>query len=261
MDSGIYKIENIITNKCYVGSTKCFKSRWKRHFHDLENGTHSSIKLQRSYNKYGKCAFVPSILEKLEYTKAEIIDAENNWMQKLDSKANGYNIADASFGDTTSNHPNKAQIIKKRADKIKANCSKLSSEERSAKFGRFGKENGMYGKSHSAETRKKLSEINLGNSYALGHTVSKEGRESLSNFAKERKGQRNPFFGKSHSAETRKKLSDALKGNIPANTLKYSVDGKVYLGLREAEEQTGIKRSTIRHRCLSSKFPTYFMLP
>ncbi|QGZ15810.1 homing endonuclease [Acinetobacter phage vB_AbaM_Kimel] len=261
MESGIYKIENTKTGKCYVGSAKNFKSRWARHFKDLENGCHSSIKLQRSYNKHGRDVFITCILEELPYSKDIIIDRENYWMQKLNSKENGYNIADAAFGDTITHHPNRDEIIKKRTNTIKNNCSKMTAKERSLKFGHFGADNGMFGKTHTPETRKKLSELALGNSYAVGHKVSDEGREKLSKLAKERTGEKNPFFGKTHSEETRKKLSKALRGNIPPNTMKYSINGIVYTGLREAEEHTNIKRSTIRHRCLSSKFPTYFMLP
>ena len=42
MASGIYKIVNTITGKCYVGSAKDFEKRWARHFNDLKSGTHSS---------------------------------------------------------------------------------------------------------------------------------------------------------------------------------------------------------------------------
>lgn len=53
MKSGIYQIKNTLNGKVYVGSAKDFEKRWKRHFKDLENGVHSSIKFQRSFNKHG----------------------------------------------------------------------------------------------------------------------------------------------------------------------------------------------------------------
>lgn len=48
MKSGIYAIINTKTNKHYIGSAINFEERWKRHFKDLDNGNHHSIKLQRS---------------------------------------------------------------------------------------------------------------------------------------------------------------------------------------------------------------------
>ena len=52
---------------------------------------------------------------------------------------------------------------------------------------RFGKPSTFKGKHHSAETRKKMSELN--------------------------KGKNHPFFGKHHSEKTRRKMSKALIGN------------------------------------------------
>ena len=50
----IYKIKNIITNQIYIGSSVNIRSRIKRHFKELKDGKHHSLKLQRSYDKYGK---------------------------------------------------------------------------------------------------------------------------------------------------------------------------------------------------------------
>ena len=48
--SGIYLISNSKNGKVYVGSSKNIEKRKKQHFKDLENNTHHSVKLQRSYN-------------------------------------------------------------------------------------------------------------------------------------------------------------------------------------------------------------------
>ena len=52
METVIYKIENLLNSDCYIGSTNNFSRRKKRHFGDLKNGNHHSIKLQRAVNKY-----------------------------------------------------------------------------------------------------------------------------------------------------------------------------------------------------------------
>ena len=62
MNTGIYKITNIINNKFYIGSTNNLKRRRKEHFSLLsKNKNHCKI-LQRAYNKYGKDAFIFEII-------------------------------------------------------------------------------------------------------------------------------------------------------------------------------------------------------
>ncbi|EQA7786884.1 NUMOD3 domain-containing DNA-binding protein [Acinetobacter baumannii] len=262
MESGIYRIVNVNNGKCYVGSTKNFESRWNRHFRDLEKGNHCNIKLQRSYNKHGKHAFKTEILEKIEYTRDLIIERENYWINKLNSKIEGYNIADASFGDAISNHPNKEEIIKRRSDTAIKNNSKLTKEERSLKWGKYGKSNPMFGKNHSEETKAKISEINKGNQYSKGRIMSDSQKAKLSEIAKLRIGELNPFYGKTHSKESRAKMSEKAKGRQPSNTRPVVVDGVLYSCRREASENTGIKESTIWHRCNSKNkkyIDTYFI--
>ena len=52
--SGIYIIKNIITGDIYIGSTSNLIKRKSTHFRSLIKNKHHSVKLQRSYNKYGK---------------------------------------------------------------------------------------------------------------------------------------------------------------------------------------------------------------
>lgn len=62
MKTGIYKIENTVTGKCYIGSALYFAARWSTHRHHLHQGRHHSRYLQRAWNKYGPDAFVFSKL-------------------------------------------------------------------------------------------------------------------------------------------------------------------------------------------------------
>lgn len=60
--STIYKINNNITNKCYIGSTSNLKKRISQHFSNLNKKKHSNIHLQSSYDIYGKDSFEVIIL-------------------------------------------------------------------------------------------------------------------------------------------------------------------------------------------------------
>ena len=71
----------------------------------------------------------------------------------------------------------------------------------------LGKDNPFYGKHHTEETRKKLSEINK------GKKLTDDTRKKISEAEKgKRTGEKHPMYGKKHSTETRRKLSEANKG-------------------------------------------------
>jgi group I intron endonuclease len=63
MNSGIYRITNIINNKIYIGSSRNIKKRFYHHKGVLKNNKHCNKYLQYSYNKYGKENFIYEILE------------------------------------------------------------------------------------------------------------------------------------------------------------------------------------------------------
>lgn len=71
--SCIYRIRNLIDNKCYIGSTSYFSRRKSAHINSLNKNQHHSIKLQRAYNKYGKTNFIIEIIEEcLSENKLEL---------------------------------------------------------------------------------------------------------------------------------------------------------------------------------------------
>lgn len=77
---GIYKITNLLTNKCYVGQSQRVKKRVAEHFRLLRLGSHTNPKLQRSYDKYGPEAFTWSL--EVECDNSEELDKlENAFLQ------------------------------------------------------------------------------------------------------------------------------------------------------------------------------------
>lgn len=91
MVSGIYAIKNKVTGKYYIGCSKHCHKRWKQHKYSLVRGTHHSVKLQRSFNKYGLEAFEFSIIQEVGgLTDLEVMEEE--FIQLYQSWANGYNV-------------------------------------------------------------------------------------------------------------------------------------------------------------------------
>ena len=91
MNTGIYAIENTINGKMYVGSAVNLKVRKQQHLRDLRAGEHHSRKLQNSYNKHGKEAFVFKPL--LVCRKEDLLFYEQLAIDKFNAAKGGYNIA------------------------------------------------------------------------------------------------------------------------------------------------------------------------
>lgn len=74
MNTGIYKIINLIDGKYYVGSSTNIYKRWKEHIRLLNNNQHHNDHLQYAWNKYGKKSFNFVIVENTEITSIKIIE-------------------------------------------------------------------------------------------------------------------------------------------------------------------------------------------
>lgn len=216
----IYKTINLINKKIYVGQ-------------DLNNNPKylgSGLLLNRAIKKYGKHNFKKEILEYCK-SKDDLNNREIYWIDNLNAINEGYNITKGgSGGDVISNHPNSKQIKEKLRKSLKW------SDDRRKKQKLKGKDNPMFGKTHSVETRKKIGS----REYA--------------------KGEDHYAYGKTMSDETKKKLSVANKGkpgywkgkNIPDSTRysqsikidQFSLDNnfiKTWNSISDASRETGAK--------------------
>ena len=63
MKSGIYKIENKVNGKVYIGSSNSIKRRWQKHKALLRHGKHQNSHLQAAWDKYGEDNFSFSVIE------------------------------------------------------------------------------------------------------------------------------------------------------------------------------------------------------
>lgn len=88
--SGIYCIENSITNIRYIGSSQDIPVRFSQHKRMLKKGSHHSIFLQRAWDKYGSENFKFKTLAILELS--ELLPTEQRLLD-LEHLGNTYNIA------------------------------------------------------------------------------------------------------------------------------------------------------------------------
>lgn len=264
MNSGIYKIINLKNEKIYVGSAKNFEKRWKRHFRDLKNNKHSSIKLQRAYNKYGEENFKCEIIEELPYERNLILEREQYWINILHSKEKGYNVGDATFGDTISTHPNKKDILARISNTVRKNIEQMSIEERKQKWGKSGKSNGMYGKHRTDAEKQHLRECFLGKPAPWAkYERTKENRNKISKTRIERevsKGTKNPFYGKHHSEKTKQLLSNLHKGKQPSNVRKVEAEGLTFESIADCAKYFKVCSATVIFRIKSKNWNWKYLI-
>lgn len=106
---GVYKIENKVNKKVYVGESENIIRRWDEHKKALASGNHHSYKLQADFNEYGIDNFNFEILESLNIddigsklvdfskSKAALLCREHVYISLYDAIENGYNVED-TFG-------------------------------------------------------------------------------------------------------------------------------------------------------------------
>ena len=136
--SGIYKITHLYNGMFYIGSSNDIHQRWNEHRSLLNRRLHSNKKLTHSWHKYGIDLFKFEIIEEVNDDK--LIEIEQKYLNDLrpfDRKI-GYNLNPIAGGGDVF-----GLMTSKEQEEFKRKCTK------------WGSENGMFGKSHTNDTRLK----------------------------------------------------------------------------------------------------------
>lgn len=108
---GIYKIQNIVSGKLYIGSSYNIRERLNNHKSMLRCNKHHSIHLQNSYNKNGINQFIFETLE--ECSLNVLMIKEQQYIDKYDFK-NLYNILPKSSPGFSGKHKRESIIKSQR---------------------------------------------------------------------------------------------------------------------------------------------------
>ena len=90
---GVYKIENLINGKVYVGKSKNIGVRWSEHRSELNKGIHINSHLQSAWNKYGGDNFRFDVLYEA-IDEEDALEQEEFYIAKYESDKShlGYNL-------------------------------------------------------------------------------------------------------------------------------------------------------------------------
>jgi len=161
-NSGIYSILNKKNGKIYVGLTKNLSDRKKEHFGRLKRNQHINDHLQSAFNHYGADSFEFNVLEYCD--EDSLKDNEEWWVAYFDSsnREKGYNLTEG--GDS---NPMENPLTVKKAMNNRRSYD--------------GENNPFYGKKHTSESKKKMSEAVSGeNSYWYGRNRTDENKLNVS---------------------------------------------------------------------------------
>ena len=252
---GIYKIENKLNHKVYIGQSVNIERRFKSHRLLLDRGTHINKHLQGAWKKYGKDSFEFSILE--ECDECCLTEREQYWIDYYGgyNSSKNYNKREAgNKGHLSQESKLKCSIHNKGKKVVITEQTKLKISQ--ALKGRPAKNKGV---PPSQETRNKISIKNKGKKKP---PFTEEHRRKLSQSHKGKpawnKGAPNKYKGIPATEEQKlksRRLHAQLRG-IPVKQL--TLDGTFvacYESTMEAERQTGIKNSNIG-ACIRGKQKT-----
>lgn len=202
---GIYAITNVLTDTVYYGQSINIGERLTKHLWYLNLNKHHNEYLQRSWNKYGKDAFIftPVSLSEGDLTLLEKKFVQGSYALGLKS----FNIADpeqviSASPETRkkiSNHHKENPPFRNRKHTAETKI-KMSKAQKGSGHPNFGKRN-------TEEYKKKMSEKLKGKQFRLGQKNSKEHNKNISRSLMGNKR----ALGFKHTEESKKKISEAIK--------------------------------------------------
>ena len=190
MESGIYTIIHLPTNRRYIGSTKNISIRIYNHKWHLKRNTHCNKKLQNAWNKYNGNQFAFLLLFKCD--ESELLKFEQILIDYINPY---YNLAHIAAGGFGKKHTSES-IEKMKRSQLLASQKRVSWNK--------GK-TGVY----SQETIEKIREAARNQTRRCGYKLSDEHKEKLS---KAKIGKSPPNKGKKLSESHKKKLSESHMG-------------------------------------------------
>ena len=111
---GIYKIENKLNGKVYIGQSNNIERRFQEH---QTKGTSSRIPVDIAIQKYGKENFTYEVIEETSIEKLN--EAEKFWIQKFNSVEDGYNCSIGGDQQSIGENNGKAKLTEQDVIEIR----------------------------------------------------------------------------------------------------------------------------------------------
>ena len=234
--SGVYKIENIINHKVYIGQSKNIVSRFKRGHLLLHNVCNPYLKF--AFQKYGYENFTVEVIKEtydLDYWEIFLIQ-----IYHARDRRYGYNMCIGGEGGSSflgKHHTEEAKRKKREAMK-RFYSTKVWTDEEKDKF-RYWK-----GKHHTEEQKQRMSESCKGiNRGPKSEETKRKIAETLKGNVPWNKGIKMSEEQRMRQREIKRKVYDGPQGELIKQKLReanlgvcYWNDGKIEIHSKEAPE-------------------------
>ena len=232
--SCIYKWINLVNGKVYVGQTQNFYNRMVQY-----HTKGATPKLQNSIEKYGIDSFDIEVVELCDIERLD--EREQYWMDYYCTYCSDYGYNISPTAGTTRGVKYSPEV-----------CEKISKIVKERAVHLYGEKNGMYGKHHTEETLKRMSE----HSKELWkdpeyRQAQSERMSGENNYFYDRHfcGELNPRWGKHCTEETKEKIRNALIGkpNYACSIkIKCVETGEEFYSMTAAAKALGAYTSAIK---------------
>lgn len=160
-EAGVYRFQNIVTGRFYIGSTVDIYKRHSRLRYVLKKGIKDNIRMLEDYKKFGNGSFVFGIVEYC--SKESLLEREQYYYELWNPQYNVwkqvYNAKDREFTQEQleyfKSYPHGPKDMKKHSDSLKqawiGRKSKMTPDELKLSQSKFK------GHKHTSEAKNKMS--------------------------------------------------------------------------------------------------------
>lgn len=218
----VYCVKNVVNGKKYIGQTiQSLTARKKDHKASICK--HPHLLISKAYKKYGFENFEWTVLYEAS-SRSDLDRAEKKLIQEHNTfSPAGYNMT--TGGEGAGHLPVTVEKIRTILQNRRVTKKTRQLLSRSLKGKYTGNQASFFGKKHTEETKRKMSEA--------------------------QKGDKNHNYGKKATRETRHKMSESHKGenhwnNHPVICIET---GEIFLSASDAMQKTNIDNSSIIKCC------------
>lgn len=231
--TGIYKIENLVNGKVYIGQARNIDRRLNNHLQELIKNIHGNQYLQNAWNKYGEENFKFEPIE--ECLETELDEKEIYWIDYYGgvNSENTYNLRAGGYCGGALSEVSKQKIsktLKERAYTHPA-WNKGLTRETDERVTKYSMKPGEF--HHTEETKQKISQL-IKQKYAEGvydnvkhtsHTLGKKYKTRIDKGTKRNSEiGKNISEGKLKANEEKRKLGLPIRNQIyPPTPMKISI--------------------------------------
>lgn len=143
---GVYRIQNLLNNRFYIGSSRHTWTRFRSHVSLLKRGKHRNQFLQNDWNVCGEEAFEFLLIEQVDNLD-ELIELEQKWLDAhFDHQISCYNICNKAESTTGYKHTKTAIAKMVECKKGDKNPSKRDEVKKALSIAMSGQNNHQFGK-------------------------------------------------------------------------------------------------------------------